>query len=222
MSLFKKAKKKTQSETKYGGIAYFASVVSLAILGITSPILAISTLSIGSARSYGICLASLAIGWVLTNFIISPKVSVFIHEFKHSFVSHLVGNKPRGMHLRKDHGHFEYEYYKSTAHHNSTIALAPYWLPIFTIPALGAGYIIFHGSHNLWIGLVALSYGMDLSLGVKDIGPHQSDFTSLRGGYRFALIYLLGMYSTTISFLIIWAGERWNVVIDTIFTAFVK
>lgn len=152
----------------------------------------------GAGRAF-IFLGSVAVGSGLAHILIKDHLSVFIHELKHSIVSNLAGNRAKGMEIKRNTGHFEYEYTKKTAAYNAFIFLAPYYFPLTSIVALGLSALFIWGEPLPLLFVIGASVGVDLELGLRDIGPHQTDFTSLRGGY------VIGLYYVTVMNLVIWS-----------------
>lgn len=142
-----------------------------------------------------------------SHFLIKGRISVFIHEFKHSLISNFAGNRAKGMKIGSNSGHFTYEFSKDTAHFNAFIALAPYWVPLFTVPAIGLGYAFWRQDHIILVFLAGLGFGADLLLNTRDISPVQTDLTNLRGGYQVGLIYALAMNVTITSLLLAWVVQ---------------
>ena len=140
---------------------------------------------------------------------IRGHTSVFFHEFKHSLLSGLAGNKAKGMKIQRDSGHFEYEYTEETAYYNSLIALAPYFFPLCTLISLPIAILSFQNSHLLGVIVVGIGYGADLMMGLRDISPHQSDIYKIKGGYLVAIAYLTAMHLTILTFLLSWIFQGW-------------
>ena len=56
----------------------------------------------------------------------------------------------------------------------------------------------------------AIGYGADFYLGVADIGPHQTDFTNIEGGYYVALVYVVSINICIATSLLAWAFDGLN------------
>lgn len=138
---------------------------------------------------------------------INGKNSVALHELKHSILSGFVGNKAKGIIVKKKTGLFSYEYTQKTKHFNTFIALAPYWFPLFTILALGASLAAFWGEHQRICILVGLAFGADALLNIRDISPIQTDITTIRGGYNIGLLYIVLMNFVIISTLLAYVAH---------------
>lgn len=200
------ARKKTvQLDTsKVGGFAFFLSflvVIPLALLGIAFLTSTLPTAPLEPLARFGFGAIG---GAVAARLLIRGHTAVFVHEFKHSVIANLVGNKATGWRIRKRTGHFEYEFTDKTAGYNAFISLAPYWLPPFTIAALGIALAGWHGAPNTMAILVGLGWGADTLLNISDIGPHQTDFSSIRGGFTVGFLYVLALNTVILVLLLAW------------------
>ena len=138
---------------------------------------------------------------------IRGRFSVFLHELRHSVVSSLAGNRAKAFKYKNQTGSFEYQYSSATAHFNALIALAPYFLPIFTVAALGVGLAIFlHRPENLVL-LIGVGYGIDLIINLRDAGPHQSDLTELIGGYPIGMLFIVLINTAIFCLLFAWVCQ---------------
>lgn len=146
------------------------------------------------------------LGVILAAIFIQGRFSVFLHELKHSVLSNLVGNRAKGMKVLRDSGHFEYEFTQETGRFNPFIALAPYFLPLCTAPALLVALTVFQDERAYQLALVGLCAGMDLLLCLRDISPHQTDFSAIRGGYYIGLSYVIAINLIFWCVITIWAA----------------
>jgi uncharacterized membrane-anchored protein len=128
-----------------------------------------------------------------------------LHELKHSVLSNFAGNRAKGMKVLRDSGHFEYEFTKDTGKFNPFIALAPYFLPICTLPALLIAVSMFPKDSAYQLAIVGFCAGIDLLLCIRDISPHQTDFSAIRGGYPVGLAYVIAINLLFWCVLTIWA-----------------
>ncbi len=198
-----------KKQLSVGGFAFFSSLFFLCLLSVLN----ISLLpDLWNVENFPY-LVSFGIGMIPGGFIamyfIQGHPSVLIHEFKHSLVSGLAGNRARGLKVKKDSGYFEYEYTSRTAEYNAFISLAPYIIPLFTFPALLLAYGVWRYSHELMVAVVGIGYGIDIILNVRDISRRQTDLTMIRGGYRVALLYITAMNLTIASILMAWVLQGW-------------
>lgn len=203
MSLFGSKKPKLATGPT-GGLFFFFSLVSLLFLAVIHVLALPSLAKDGDFYRLYIFLGAGLLGGAIAQIAIRGRASVFLHEFKHSLVSHFAGNRAKEMKVRSDSGHFTYEFSKDTAHFNAFISLAPYFIPLCTVPAFGVGYLLFSSEPVLMVAFVGLGFGADLLLNFRDISPHQSDFTSITGGYTVGLTYVLAMNITLITLLLSW------------------
>lgn len=143
--------------------------------------------------------------WFASMFI-KGHLSVSIHELKHYILSQLVGNKFKGMRVRKHSGHVVYHYTPQTEKYNALIALAPYWFPLFTLPALLIALSISLELTKMVLMIVGFGYGVDLLLNIRDISPIQTDLTNINGGYNVGLAFVIAMNATLCTMLIAWVS----------------
>ncbi|MBN8549149.1 MAG: hypothetical protein J0M12_07550 [Deltaproteobacteria bacterium] len=198
---------KNRKPMRVGGMAFFSSLFFLSVLAILNFCL---LTKLWSSEAF-VHLQSFALGVVpglfVAAYFIQGRGSVLIHEFKHSLVSGLVGNRARSMNVKKDSGHFEYEYTKHTAQYNAFISMAPYITPLFTIPAAALAFAFWRQSHDLMCVVVGMGYGIDLLLNMRDISRRQTDITMIRGGYLVGVLYIAAMNAAILSILLAWVFE---------------
>lgn len=191
------------STGKVGGLAFFASIPALFII-VVANILGVISL-IGKNELSG--LSWLSIGFAV-GFIISPfirgKLYVFIHEVKHAITASLAGNKWKKLSIKGGGGAYEYSYTKSTAHLNAFIALAPYWFPLLTIPA-ALFALTGTSSYEAIRIILGVAFAIDIYTGFKDLGPHQTDLSNIRGGIVLAIPYIILMNLLTSTVILTWA-----------------
>lgn len=190
-----------------GGFAFFLSLAALLPTGLLFFTLSIAQLRSADLKLAGIFLASCLFGAVLAQGCVRGHISVLIHEFKHSLISNLVGNKFKEMRINEHSGHVQYSYTKRTAHYNAFIALAPYIVPLFTFVATLVAIACFHGIEVGTLVVVGLAYGADLLLNVRDISPVQTDITLIRGGYSVGLLYIAAWNFIIAALVLAWAFQ---------------
>ena len=204
MSLFSKPKR---YEGKVGGLFYFVSVSSLLILAVLSLVL-IGRLFVFSGlprrNPLYLHIFSTSIG-ALIAIIMRGRISVFIHELKHSIVSNLVGNKAKGMKIEEESGHFEYTFSKDTSHMNAFISLAPYTFPLFSLVSLVLVALLYTKEPELARAIMSCALGIDLIQNARDVSPYQTDFSEVRGGFFIALVYVCCFNFILTSIVSIWA-----------------
>lgn len=187
-----------------GGPFFFLSLVCLLILGTISfgilPIL-FSTSSMLHLALFG---CGALCGVVIAYYFIRGHIHVFLHELKHSIISNFAGNRAKELKVKAESGHFQYQYSKQSERFNAFISLAPYWVPLFTVPALGLVYLFWRTHHPTMVTIVGLAYGIDFALNMRDLSPIQTDLTLIRGGYLVGMLYVLAMNLTISSFLLAW------------------
>ena len=132
---------------------------------------------------------------------------MLIHEFKHSVISNLVGNRHRGLKIGRNSGHYSYAYSKRTAHYNAFISLAPYITPVFTFVAVLVSLIFYRDERQIAAAIVGFGYGVDILLNMRDISPIQTDISLIRGGYGMGLLYIAAWNLLTIGVLLAWVFQ---------------
>lgn len=204
-----KARKKEKDTTDevVGGFAFFLSLLALLPTGILFFGLALFQVRDADIKIAGTFIISIVFGAVLTQGMIRGHFSVLLHEFKHSLISNLVGNKRKGMRIDERSGHFEYAYTKKTAHFNAFISLAPYIVPIFTFVAVLMAFATCSNDPVLAAVVIGLGYGADLLLNARDISPVQTDITLIRGGYGIGLLYIAAWNLIIASVVLAWAFQ---------------
>ncbi|MCO6432343.1 MAG: hypothetical protein J5J00_15925 [Deltaproteobacteria bacterium] len=201
------SKKEKLDTGKVGGVAFFLSLLAIIMLaGLSLSVLPKVLMSRAKTDSFLWSAAGLALG-VLISRAIRGKPAVLIHELKHSILSNFIGNKWKEIKVRSRSGHFEYGYYKSTAKYNAFISLAPYWLPLFSLVAVPVAYAALYPHHHFMLILASAAYGCDLALSYRDISPHQSDLSDIRGGYPVAMVYIAAINLLLIAIFIAWVPE---------------
>ncbi len=192
-----------QHTGKVGGIFYFFSLLSVILLAALSSRFFLQ-FYFSSAMPTQIS-ALQYLFFIIPGFILAAlipgKLSVFIHELKHSLVSSLAGNKSKGMAYKDNTGHFEYTYTSKTAHLNAFISLAPYILPVFSALMLAAYFYFYKSNYLLASILLLLGLGIDLYLNFKDAGIHQTDLTEIRGGYMLSMLYVFSFNIAWVSLI---------------------
>ncbi len=219
-----KIKRRRESEDKpskkVGGFAFLISIPALTLLVsgiyyvIIPRVFSINTDAL--AWLTGGCM----LGLILAKPVSKGRLYVFLHEVKHAVVSSIAGNKWKKMKVGPETGSFEYTYYKHTAHLNAFISLAPYWFPIISIPiwilAPIKGDLVYF---NLIVGF---ALGLDLYMGLKDMGPHQSDLSTIRGGVKIAKLYIILMNALVVALVLIGATQGFKGFSDTFLSLMVN
>lgn len=185
-----------------GGFAFFLSLLALVLIDLSN-LSAIPALKKVAHFSFSLYFfGAFALGLVIGLFVFTQHLKVFIHELKHALLSGLVGNRWRGMMVKGRSGHFEYAYSSRTARYNAFISLAPYWIPLFTLLFLLIASAAF-GSRPTWImAALGFGYGIDLVCNMRDVSPHQTDFSLIRGGFVVGLIYVIAINLMILSILL--------------------
>ncbi len=180
-----------EKQSKFGGIAFYISLLVLSCLAGFN-LFMLPWIYDPERRGFllyffGMFLVGV---WIARSFV-KGRISIFIHELKHSIVSNLVGNRAKRLKVKDKSGYFAYEYTVRTAHMNAFIALAPYYFPLATIAILIPALLFAFKNHLLLALALGVGQGIDYALNAKDISPHQTDFSELRGGFFIGLLYVL-------------------------------
>ncbi len=197
---------KQEKAAPVGGISFYLALFALGFLAAINILSLTVIVDAAALPALGLFAGMFVCGGLIAKFTIRGRFSVFLHEFKHSLLSGLVGNRARGMQVRSQSGHFEYAYSKHTAHMNAFIALAPYWLPVATTCGIVIG-LLSASTHVAFTAILGLMYGIDVITGLRDASPEQPDFSGLRGGFTAGVIYLLFSHLLMCSLLIAWIAE---------------
>jgi len=188
-----------------GGIPFFLSLAALLPTGALFTFLAIVRVRYSSAENVVAFITATGAGAFLAKILIRKHISVLIHEFKHSLVANLVGNKHKDMKIEENSGYYQWLYTPRTAHYNAFIALAPYITPVFTFLAVLFVLSVAGEERILTIILVGVGYGMDLMLNIRDISPIQTDISLIRGGYKVGVLYIIGWNLLLAGLVLTWA-----------------
>ena len=224
------SKEKTKDEPKrgsdtVGGFAFFLSLVALTIASIFCCLFLVAAINKINAERIFPFLSGLILGSFIALVFIRGKLSVFIHEFKHSFVANLVGNKWKSMKVNDSSGHFEYSYSKATSHYNAFISLAPYCLHVFTFLSALIGSILFWNDVKIVLLMMGLGFGIDLILNARDISPVQTDISLITGGFLIGLLYIFFWNLSVGSVLFIWVTmgwQGWGLLVDYMLRVFLQ
>jgi hypothetical protein len=188
-----------------GGFAFFLSLAALLPTGLMFTTLTFFRLETASVTTTIYFIFATLAGAAIAQMFIRGHLSVFIHEFKHSLVSNLVGNRHKGMRIGVNSGHYQYSYTKSTAHYNAFISLAPYITPVFTFFGVVIALVFLRHDRDIAALIVGLGYGMDILLNMRDISPIQTDISLIRGGYTMGLAYIAAWNFLIAGVVLAWA-----------------
>lgn len=199
-----KTEKRDKEDEKVGGLAFFMSLFALAVIATFNVFLILPLWDAPGLKNFLWYFFGGGIGALIAHYLIKGHMSVFVHEWKHWLIANLAGNKFKGLKIRSKSGHFEYSYKKSAAKYNAFISLAPYWVPIFTFVSLLLGLAAARPHHRIIVLIVGIGSGMDFIMNVRDIAPHQTDLSLLRGGYQIGVIYIICINVALLTILWSW------------------
>ena len=116
------------------------------------------------------------------------RTYVFGHELTHALAAILTGGKVHDFQVSKDGGHVK------VSDSNFFVALAPYFIPIYTLVILLAYFIAGHWLpvdqyHAIFLGAIGFSLAFHGSLTVHAIAQGQPDLKTT--GFFFSIILIL-------------------------------
>lgn len=135
-----------------------------------------------------------------------PRLRVFIHEIKHAAIIILTGNKLTGFKVDKHTGHVSYSLHKDKLKFTPLISVAPYFLPLFSMPCLLLCLIFESNFRMLFAGLLGFSLFLDILLGFQEIHPHQTDITKMFGGILTVGLFIVTAQLMWSSLCLIWVS----------------
>lgn len=138
------------------------------------------------------------------------KLRILIHEIKHAILVMLTGNKLQTIEVGEREGLVTYLMHFDKKHFAPLITLAPYFLPVISLPILVAA-IYYENDYPLFFSsLLGVGFAADLSFGVQDLHPAQTDLKRFFGGFLIAGLFLAGMYLLWGLICILWliAGSK--------------
>lgn len=188
-----KDKAKEADQGPLGGLPFFLSLTSLLALASLNLFFFPEMLKDETHSNWTRFGIGASLGMWFGHIFVKGHMSVMLHEFKHSVVSGLAGNKAKEFKIKSDHGHFKYEYTKHSQKYNALISLAPYFLPVFTFIAGLIAIPLYYRSLEAVLLVLGVGYGLDLLLNARDISPRQTDFSDIRGGFLVGLLFVLAM-----------------------------
>lgn len=203
---FGRKRREQKKKDKAGGVLFYITLVALLLISVSNFLYLFDLWNEEARTRAQRFVFGIITGSAISVLFIRNHFSVLVHELKHAIVSGFAGNKFKGFKIGRDSGHFEYAYSKESEHHNATISLAPYWLPLFTVPLFMFGIHDFVPYESL-ILVIGIGYGIDLVCGLRDVSPHQTDFSGIRGGFVVGLSYVVLMHLVIFTFLVAWAYQ---------------
>lgn len=148
------------------------------------------------------------------------RLRVLVHEIKHAVMVILTGNSLKGMQVKSTTGHVEFGMYENRMHFAPIISLAPYFLPLFSLPVLVACILIEASQLRILAMLLGASLATDMSMAYTDLHPHQSDLQKVTGGPFFGLLYLASAHFLWVTICMLWVvGGRSAYVYSALFLA---
>lgn len=152
--------------------------------------------------------------WMLLERAPLRKLRTFIHESKHAVLVNLIGGKVKKFEVSSDEGLVEYEINKDQSYLTPLIALAPYFLPLFSLPTFCLA-IYFGEDYPLLMGAaLGMSLAIDLSGALGEMRPEQTDFRTVIGGFALCGCYLAGFHFMWCSLCLLWVANGQQAFID--------
>lgn len=197
------ARKNKDKKSSFGGITFMLSMTSLFIIALHNLYLLKDLIDQNTTASLGMFVAGGYLGYLITKRYFYGRFAVFIHELKHAIIATISGNKFKDIHIGQDSGFYKYEYTEKTARYNGFIALAPYWVPLFSLPVLISGIFLIP-DQSLRLFILGTSYAADLTFSARDVSPLQTDFKMIEGGFKTGFAYILIVNLAIFSFYAIY------------------
>lgn len=205
--------KKHPEDEKVGGIWFYLSLIFICIsILILLPSWVKTLVNQSAISEWRQFIGALFFGVGISVVIIRGGLNTLIHELKHKVLSGLIGNKAKKVAIKGAEGSFEYEYTETTAKYNAFISLAPYFLPLFTILSFPFWGFRYAWGDAIRIMILGAAYGIDITTAYRDIGPHQSDFSGIKGGYKIGLIYVAAMNILILLFISAWVAGGFGAI----------
>lgn len=129
------------------------------------------------------------LAYTVFHFLLGSKltfVQIFEHELGHTLAALVFFNDVRGFLVHPQGGEMVYQ-----GAANFFIRLAPYFLPVFTLPLLAAKPFVFpstHGAINFLIGFTLAFHYLFL---VQEFRPKQSDIEETGLAFAFCVVFIM-------------------------------
>lgn len=200
------AKKRKIDKRKIGSFSFFLAIPTMYIVAILSLLsLFVIFKSIGTQKEVWISFLIGAIGTV--SVIAGADMQTFrtlVHELKHAILVLFSGNKLTGMEVNSGTGSVDFSLYEDKDHFHPFIALAPYFLPLFSFPVLLVAMFL-ETNYRLPLSLVlGVALSADVMLGYQEWHPHQTDLKRMFGGYFSSGLFINGFFLMWTSLCALW------------------
>ncbi|MCC6932821.1 MAG: hypothetical protein IT292_06165 [Deltaproteobacteria bacterium] len=201
-----KKKEKPDEKSKSGGIAFLISIILLYIIGCVSIIAVILILSVMGALEYTWFrfFVGFATGLVIFSFSGLDGFRTFLHEAKHAVMVIISGNSLKEFHASEHSGHVTYELQEDNLQSAPWITLAPYCLPLFSLPLFIICLFVSDKNHPLFTILLAAALGIDFTTGLHEIHISQTDLKRIYGGIMISASFIGAMFFSWFSFCLLW------------------
>lgn len=154
--------------------------------------------------SISLFFASHIIAMALSARLKMPTFRTFIHELKHAIFVILTGNRIKDFHVDEGTGHVKYSLYSDKIKFAPFITLAPYFLPIFSLPVLISYFFI--GENYLYYQIILIGFllGLDQNFCYQEIHQDQTDLHKIRGGLKISMLYVASFQLLWLSIIFLW------------------
>ncbi len=210
------------SQLKSFSLSYILGTPFLTAIAILSfYVTGIVTLKSGSAGEdwliFGI---SAALSLILWSQLGLQRIRTLMHEFKHAMAVMLTGGRVDKIELLEDGGgNIQYSHYDEGRRHAAIIALAPYFFPLLSFPALLICLVSPEDERSYFLLALGFTLAADLATGTRDIGPHQTDIQHVFGKFYLAGFFIAAADLCWLGIASIWVAggrrgyvELWNLI----------
>lgn len=152
--------------------------------------------------------SSIVITFLFSRSLKLSRLRVFLHESKHAIVVLMSGNKMKGFKVKEHEGKVDFQMYEDKVHYGPFIVLAPYCLPLLSVPALI--FAILADGEDIVFSLTAAvilgaALGLDYETAFHDLHPQQTDFKQVVGGFFASALFIGSVMFISGSACLLWA-----------------
>lgn len=191
---------------KSGSFAFYIAIPLTIIVSLSSLVTLVSLLALGIRRPalwlmfvYGFIFSfGVLAGSQLTT------LKTLIHELKHAALVLLTGNHLKELKVYRDIGHVSYEMYQERIRFIPFIILAPYFFPLFSLPALICAVLFESHGAALFACILGAALASDVVTAYQDLHPHQTDLQRIFGGVGPTYTFIYAANAMWILFCLIW------------------
>jgi hypothetical protein len=214
--MFSRKEKKPDSTSRSGSLAFYLSIpanylLAIFLLGCTF----FYVRKFGDSRGAAFLFShAFLAGAIISSQFEALRFRTFIHELKHAVMVIFTGNRLKGFRAGAGEGEVTYALYEDSLHLKPFIKLAPYYFPLFSLPAFIAAVFFEDPARSSFVYALGFLFGVDLSMGYREIHCIQSDLKRVYGGFLATRSFIFGSYLCWFSLIFFWAiGGRAGYVI---------